>query len=77
MGTEEAVLPQETICKMIEELNAGNPKERHIDLCQLHETFEDPTQVKANISLDEVWRPRNKKLKAEGKAYHRKKKEKW
>jgi len=32
-GKEEAVLSQETICTMIEELNAGNPKERHIDLC--------------------------------------------
>jgi hypothetical protein len=61
---EEAVLPQETIYIMIEELNAGNPKERHIDLCQLHETFEDPTQVKANISLDEVC---CKKQKAEGR----------
>lgn len=64
MEAEEAVLPQETICKMIEELNAGNPKERHIDFCQLHETFEDPTQVKANISLDEVC---CKKQKAEGR----------
>src|SRR5260370_40657426 len=64
MGAEEAVLPQETICKMIEELNAENPKERHIDFCQLHETFEDPTQVKANISLDEVC---CKKQKAEGR----------
>jgi hypothetical protein len=64
MVAEEAVLPQETICKMIEELNAGNPKERHIDFCQLHETFEDPTQVKANISLDEVC---CKKQKAEGR----------
>ena len=61
---EEAVLPQETIYKMIEELNAGNPKERHIDFRQLHETFEDPTQVKANISLDEVC---CKKQKAEGR----------
>ncbi len=61
---EDVVLPQATVCTMIEELNAGNPKERHIDLCQLHETFEDPTQVKANISLDDVC---CKKQKAEGR----------
>ena len=71
---EEAVLPQATVCKMIEELNADNPKEQHITFSELHETFEDPTQVKANISLDDVWRPRNKKLEAEGRARHRKKK---
>lgn len=51
---EEAVLPQATVCKMIEELNAENPKEQHITLSELHEAFEDPTQVKANISLDDV-----------------------
>jgi hypothetical protein len=63
-GKEEAVLSQETICTMIEELNAGNPKGRHIDVCHLQETFEDTTQVKANISLDEVC---CKKQKAEGR----------
>jgi hypothetical protein len=61
---EAAVLPQATVCTMIEELNAGNPKERRIDLSELHETFEDPTHVKANISLDDVC---CKKQKAEGR----------
>ncbi len=51
---EEVVLPQARVCKMIDELNAENPKEHHITLSELHETFEDPTQVKANISLDDV-----------------------
>ena len=49
---------------MIEELNTENTQERQIDFCQLHETFEDPTQVKANISLDDVC---CKKQKAEGR----------
>lgn len=57
-------MPQATVCKMIEELNAENPKERHITFSELHETFEDPTQVKANISLDGVC---CKKQKAEGR----------
>jgi hypothetical protein len=61
---EAAVLPQATVCKMIEELNTQNPKERHIYFCQLHETFEDPKFVKANISLDEVC---CKKQKVEGR----------
>jgi len=64
LRVEDVVLPQATVCTMAEELNAGNPKERHIDLCLLHETFEDPTQVKANISLDDVC---CKKQKAEGR----------
>ena len=53
-AAENAVLPQETVCKMIEELNAENIKERHIDFSELHETFEDPYSVNANISLDDV-----------------------
>ena len=50
----DAFLPHETVCKMIEELNTENAKERHIDVSELQETFEDPDQVKANISLDDV-----------------------
>lgn len=57
---EDAILPQATVCKMIEELNAENIKERHIDFSELHETFEDPHSIKANISLDDVWRPQTK-----------------
>ena len=51
---EDAVLPPATVCKMIEELNRENTKERHIHFSELHETFEDPHSVKANISLDDV-----------------------
>jgi hypothetical protein len=61
---EAAVLPPATVCKMIEELNTENIKERHITFSELHETFEDPHSVKANISLDDVC---CKKQKAEGR----------
>jgi hypothetical protein len=60
----DAFLPPERICKMIEELTTEHTQERQMDFCQLHETFEDPTQVKANISLDDVC---CKKQKAEGR----------
>lgn len=49
---------------MIEELNRGQEKEKHIDFCQLHETFEDLNAVKANISIDDVC---CKKHKASGR----------
>lgn len=61
---QDTFLPHEMVCKMIEELNMENAKERQIDFCQLHETFEDPQGVKANISLDAVC---CKKQKAEGR----------
>jgi hypothetical protein len=61
---EDAVLSQATVCKMIEELNTENTKERHIHFSELHETFEDPQSVKANISLDDVC---CKKQKAQGR----------
>ena len=60
----EAFLPHETVCKMIEELNTENAHERHIDVSEVQETFEDPDQVKANISLDDVC---CKKQKASGR----------
>jgi hypothetical protein len=60
----DTFLPQETVCKMIEEFNTGKEKEQQIDLSSLHETFEDPQRVKANISLDGVC---CKKQKAEGR----------
>jgi len=50
----DACLAQETVCQMIEALNTENAHERHIDVAEVQETFEDPHQVKANISLDEV-----------------------
>jgi hypothetical protein len=50
----DAFLAQETVCQMIEALNTENAHERHIDVAEVQETFEDPDQVKATISLDEV-----------------------
>jgi hypothetical protein len=61
---EEVMLAREKVCHMIEELNKGQEKEKHIDLSQLHETFEDPHAIKANISIDDVC---CKKQKAEGR----------
>jgi hypothetical protein len=61
---EQAFLAHEQVCAMIEELNTQLPPERHIDLGELHETFEDPKQVRANISLDDVC---CKKQKEEGR----------
>jgi hypothetical protein len=52
------------VYQMIEELNCGQAKEKHIELCQLHETFEDPNAIKANISIDDVC---CKKQKASGR----------
>ena len=61
---EEVMLPREKVCQMIEELNGGQEKEKHIDISELHETFEDPSAIKANISIDDVC---CKKQKAEGR----------
>jgi hypothetical protein len=61
---EEVMLSREEVCQMIEELNRGQEKEKHIDLSELHETFEDPSTIKANISIDDVC---CKKQKAEGR----------
>ena len=54
INEEEARLAQEEVCQMIEELNRGQEKEKHIELSDLHETFEDPSAIKANISVDDV-----------------------
>ncbi len=48
----------------IEELNRGQEEEKYIDISELHETFEDPNSVKANISIDDVC---CKKQKASGR----------
>jgi hypothetical protein len=50
----DATLDQEVVSLMIEELNRRQEKEKHIELSELHETFEDPCAVKANISIDDV-----------------------
>jgi len=57
-------LDHKVVCHMIEELNRGQAKEKHIEFCQLHETFEDPNAIKANISIDDVC---CKKQKASGR----------
>jgi hypothetical protein len=61
---EEVTLAQEKVCQMIEELNRGQAKEKQIDQSELHESFEDPHAIKANISIDDVC---CKKQKAEGR----------
>ena len=61
---EEVILAREKVCQAIEELNRGQGKEKQIDLSDLHETFEDPSAIKANISIDDVC---CKKQKAEGR----------
>ena len=58
------MLAREKVCQVIEELNSGQEKEKQINLADLHETFEDPSAIKANISIDDVC---CKKQKAEGR----------
>jgi hypothetical protein len=62
INRSEVTLDHKVVCHMIEELNRG--KEKHIDLSELHETFEDPNAIKANISIDDVC---CKKQKASGR----------
>lgn len=50
----DVTLDHEVVSHMIEELNRGQAKEKHIELLELRETFEDPNAVKANISIDDV-----------------------
>jgi len=54
INEEEVLQAREKVCQMIEELNGGQEKEKQIDLGELHETFEDPSAIKANISIDDV-----------------------
>lgn len=62
---EEAILfEREEISQAIEDLNREQEKEKHITMSELHETFEDPGAIKANISVDDVC---CKKQKAEGR----------
>jgi hypothetical protein len=51
---EGVMLAQEKVYQMIEELNRGQEEEKHIDMEDVHETFEDPSAIKANISVDDV-----------------------
>lgn len=61
---EEIMLAREKVCQAIEEHNCGQEKEKQINLEDVHETFEDLSAIKANISLDDVC---CKKQKAEGR----------
>jgi hypothetical protein len=61
---EDILLEQDKISQAIEELNRGQKEERHISIEELHETFEDQREIKANISIDDVV---CKKQKAEGR----------
>jgi hypothetical protein len=61
---EQVLLAQEKVCQTIEEFNREQEKEKHIDLLELHETFEDLSAIKANISIDDVC---CKKQKAKGR----------
>ena len=51
---EDILLDQEKISQAIDELNMGKEKEKQISLLELHDTFEDPNAIKANISIDDV-----------------------
>jgi hypothetical protein len=61
---EDGTLSREVVCQTIEELNRGQEEEKQIDISELHETFEEPKSVKANISIDDVC---CKKQKASGR----------
>jgi hypothetical protein len=62
---EEAILlEQEKVSQAIEELNVEKEEGKQISLLDLHDTFEDPNAIKANISIDDVC---CKKQKAEGR----------
>src|SRR5260370_40609871 len=58
------MVEREKVCETIEEMNKGKEKEKHIDLSELYETFEDPHRITANISIDDVC---CKKQRAEGR----------
>ena len=51
---EPYTITEEVINQVIEEINAGKGEDLQIELSDLHETFEDPACIKANISLDDV-----------------------
>lgn len=60
----EVSLDPKVIAQAVEELNSGQTKEKQINLDDLHESFEDPNAIKANISIDDVC---CKKQKEEGR----------
>lgn len=68
-------IAEDEIMKAIEDLNAGKGKELQIDLSELHETFEDPESVLANISLDDVLAKKQKESNREKDSPSKEKKE--
>jgi len=58
-----SLIEEETVKKAIEEIH--REKGVDIDLSELQETFEDPGQVKANISLDDVLAKKQKESNRE------------
>jgi hypothetical protein len=54
INEEEVTLSREKVCQTIEEYNCGKDNGKRIEFAELHETFEDPSAIKANISIDEV-----------------------
>jgi hypothetical protein len=68
--TNESVLSKERVSQAGKELNDILPKERQIDVESLQDTCENPTQVKALISVDDVRMSRNKKRLAGKKGLH-------
>lgn len=63
--SEHSCITEEVISRTIEEMNAGKEKELHIHLSELHETFENPEYIKANISLDDVLSKKQKESNRE------------
>jgi hypothetical protein len=61
----QAFLPHETVSQKLEELNREEKvTERHVELFELQDTFEDQNCIIANVSLDDVC---CKKQKADGR----------
>lgn len=73
--TDPGNIAEDLVRKAIEEINAGKEKELQIDLSELHEVFEDPELIKANISLDDVLSKKQKESNREKGSPSKEKKE--
>lgn len=74
-GSEQFSIKEELINKAIEDLNAGKEKELQIAISELHEIFEDPRTIKANISLDDVLSKKQKESNRRKNSPNKEKKE--
>ena len=72
---EPSPIKEEVISKAIEDINSGKDENLQIELSELHETFEDPKNIKANISLDAVLSKRQKESNRQKNAPSKEKKE--